>query len=125
MDRLPSARGPLTDTLLAHLVGDDDIHAVTVEVDPRTDDDLHLALYLCYQLHYGGLEGVPDEFEWDPTVLAFRGVLETAFEDALLADVEVVPPRDARRRSISCATSCAAIARRPWGCTSSAGRRST
>src|SRR3954447_17948394 len=94
MDRLPSARGPLTDTLLAHLGGDDDIHAVTVEVDPRTDDDLHLALYLCYQLHYGGVEGVSDDLEWDPAILAFRDVLEAAFENALLADVSVEPADD-------------------------------
>src|SRR3954465_8395362 len=96
MDRLPSARGPLTDTLLAHLVGDDDIHAVTVEVDPRTDDDLHLALYLCYQLHYGGLAGVPDGLGGDPVLVGVRGVLEAAFEDALLAEVEVRPAHDTR-----------------------------
>src|SRR3954451_12703080 len=95
MDRLPPARGPLTETLLAQLRGED-ATPVTVEVDPRTDDDLHLALYLCYQLHYGGLGGVPDEVECEPAVLAFRGVLETAFEDALLADVEVDPQPDGR-----------------------------
>jgi hypothetical protein len=67
-----------------------------VEVDPRTDDDLHLALYLCYQLHYGGLAGVPDRLEWDPVLLAFREVLESAFEDALLAEVEVRPAHDTR-----------------------------
>jgi hypothetical protein len=96
MDRLPPARGPLTETLLARLHGGADVGGVTVEVDPRTDDDLHLALYLCYQLHYGGLVGVSDDLEWDPAVLAFRDVLETAFENALLAEVEVEPAPDGR-----------------------------
>jgi hypothetical protein len=96
MDALPPARGPLTEMLLAHLLGEAGIGQRAVEVDARTDDDLHLALYLCYELHYGGLEGVSDDLEWDPAVLAFRDVLEAAFENALLAEVEVDPEPDAR-----------------------------
>jgi len=96
METLPAARGPLTDALLGHLRGDRPVQPLTVELDPRTDDDLHLALYLCYQLHYGGLAGVSDRLEWDPVLLAFRQVLEAAFEDALLAEVEVRPANDAR-----------------------------
>jgi hypothetical protein len=96
METLPAARGPLTDALLGHLRGDRPVQPLAVELDPRTDDDLHLALYLCYQLHYGGLAGVSDRLEWDPVLLAFRQVLESAFEDALLAEVEVRPANDAR-----------------------------
>ena len=96
METLPAARGPLTDALLGHLRGDRPVQPLTVELDPRTDDDLHLALYLCYQLHYGGLAGVSERLEWDPVLLAFRQVLEAAFEDALLAEVEVRPANDAR-----------------------------
>ncbi len=96
METLPAARGPLTDALLDHLRGERPVQPLTVELDPRTDDDLHLALYLCYQLHYGGLAGVSDRLEWDPVLLAFRQVLEAAFEDALLAEVEVRPANDAR-----------------------------
>ncbi len=96
METLPAARGPLTDALLGHLRGDRPVQPLTVELDPRTDDDLHLALYLCYQLHYSGLAGVSDRLEWDPVLLAFRQVLEAAFEDALLAEVEVRPANDAR-----------------------------
>ena len=96
METLPAARGPLTDALLGHLRGDRPVQPLAVELDPRTDDDLHLALYLCYQLHYGGLAGVSDRLEWDPVLLAFRQVLEAAFEDALLAELEVRPANDAR-----------------------------
>jgi heme oxygenase-like protein len=96
MDALPPARGPLTEALLRHLRGEDDLGPLTVEVDPRTDDDLHLALYLCYQLHYGGIDGVSDDLEWDPVVLGFRHELEAAFEHVLLADIEVDPKPDGR-----------------------------
>jgi len=47
------------------------------------DDDVQLALYCCYELHYRGFDGVSDSREWDPTILAFRAVLEHRF----LADV--------------------------------------
>ncbi len=96
METLPAARGPLTDALLGHLRGERPVQPVSVVLDPRTDDDFHLALYLCYELHYGGLAGVSDRLEWDPVLLAFRQVLEAAFEDALVAEVEVRPAHDAR-----------------------------
>jgi len=47
------------------------------------DDDLQLALLLMYELHYGGLEGVSDAWEWDPRLLAVRESIERAFEAAL------------------------------------------
>ena len=55
--------------------------------DPLSDQDLQLALYLCYELHYRGLPGVADEWEWEPTLLALRRDLEAAFEAALDAAV--------------------------------------
>jgi hypothetical protein len=51
--------------------------------DLLLDDDLQLALFLMYELHYGGLEGVPDTWEWDPRLLAVRLPMEREFEDAL------------------------------------------
>lgn len=59
--------------------------------DPLADEDLHLALYLCYELHYRGLDGVDERWEWEPTLLALRRELETEFEQALL---EAVPRAD-------------------------------
>ncbi|EPH42946.1 hypothetical protein STRAU_3985 [Streptomyces aurantiacus JA 4570] len=46
-------------------------------------DDLHLALYVLYELHYRGFDSVPDDHEWDPGLLALRRELEGAFLDAL------------------------------------------
>ena len=60
------------------------------------DDDLHLALYLCYELHYRGLAGVPEEREWDPGTLAFRRELERSFEGALRSAVPRGSSRDPR-----------------------------
>jgi hypothetical protein len=64
--------------------------------DPLADDDLQLALYLCYELHYRGLEGVPEEREWDPEVLALRRELEGSFERALRGAVPPQPAEDPR-----------------------------
>jgi hypothetical protein len=85
---LPHPRGPLSERLIAAL--SEPLHAVDAPApvavgDPLADDDLHLALYLCYELHYRGLPGVDEAWEWEPSLLAFRRELERPFEHALLA----------------------------------------
>jgi len=63
--------------------------------DPVADDDLQLALYLCFELHYRSFEGVDPAWEWNPKLLAVRAVLEAAFFDALEVEVgagELVDP---------------------------------
>src|SRR5256886_12431280 len=94
MNQLPGPRGELSEWLLAALV--QPVHALDVPgprsvEDPLADEDLHLCLYLCYELHYRGLPGVDDRWEWEPTLLALRRVLETSFEYGLL---ESLPPAD-------------------------------
>ena len=97
MIALPSPRGPLSGALIAHLRGSGELPVATANVeDPRTDDDLQLALFLAYELHYGGLSEVPDDLEWSPAVLAFRRSLESSFEDALRDAVHVDPAPDER-----------------------------
>jgi Iron-containing redox enzyme len=51
--------------------------------DPLADDDLQLALYLCYEQHYRSFPGVDTTWEWSPTLLAARAALESAFFGAL------------------------------------------
>jgi hypothetical protein len=92
MLELPVPRGELTELLLATLARP--VHPLLVPdvaacADPLGDDDLQLALYLCYELHYHGLPGVADEWEWEPTLLALRRELEACFEAALQARVPV------------------------------------
>jgi hypothetical protein len=96
MPHLPSARGPLTEQLIACLHGGPPPTAPVDGAEPRTDDDLQLALFLCYELHYGGFVDVPDDFEWSPAVLTFRETLEAAFEHALRTDVRVESGPDDR-----------------------------
>jgi Iron-containing redox enzyme len=91
MRRLPSPRGPLTELLIDWL-RDEPGTLRHVELpdfeEPLVDEDLQLALYLCYELHYRGLPGVDDGWEWDPRLLALRRELELQFERAL---IEAVP----------------------------------
>jgi len=59
--------------------------------DPAADpwgDDLQLALYLCYELHYRSFDGVDDNLEWDPDLLRFRAALEQPFLAALRSAVD-------------------------------------
>jgi Iron-containing redox enzyme len=91
MSPLPDARGDASALLLEHLAGP--VHelpalAGALDVaDPLSDDDLQLALYLCYELHYRGLPGVDERWEWDPSLLRLRREWETIFEEGLLAAI--------------------------------------
>jgi hypothetical protein len=83
---LPTPRGELSAALIESLV--EPVHTmatlpVPAPADPLADEDLQLALYLCYELHYRGLPGVDDAWEWEPSLLAQRGALERVFEAAL------------------------------------------
>ncbi|MFB9391508.1 iron-containing redox enzyme family protein [Streptomyces coeruleoprunus] len=42
-------------------------------------EDLQLALYLAYEPHYRALEGVAEDREWDPALLALRRPMEEVF----------------------------------------------
>lgn len=64
---------------------------VDVADDPVADDDLQLALYLCYELHYRGFEGVDDRLEWDPRSITFRRAAERLFEEAIRDSVDRSP----------------------------------
>jgi hypothetical protein len=91
---LPHPRGELTELLLGELTRP--VHRLSVPevaapADPLGDDDLQLALYLCYELHYRGLPGVPDTWEWEPSLLALRRELEACFDAELRASVPTPP----------------------------------
>jgi len=90
---LPAGRGALSERLFEALVQPPgaEIFAVgEIECgDPIGDEDLQLALYVCYELHYSAIEGVDERWEWAPSLLAFRHTLEDCFERAV---AELVPP---------------------------------
>jgi hypothetical protein len=83
-------RGPLSTALLTHLRGS--AHPIASpatrdEVARATTDDFQLALYICYELHYRGFAGVDEGWEWEPSLLAFRGQLEARLLADLMATV--------------------------------------
>ncbi|HBF79065.1 MAG TPA: hypothetical protein DD420_03730 [Streptomyces sp.] len=92
---LPKERGALSAGVIAHLRGDGSRPdpADARDADPY-GDDLQLALYVCYELHYRGFAGVRPELEWDPPLLAVRAALEQRFLDALRRDAMTTEPLD-------------------------------
>ncbi|MET8246493.1 iron-containing redox enzyme family protein [Streptomyces sp. NPDC005202] len=84
---LPRARGPISAAVTAFLRGTGRLpHAEDVGGAAAYGDDVQLALYLCYELHYRGFAGVAPEREWDPDLLRVRAALEHRFLSALRAD---------------------------------------
>jgi hypothetical protein len=83
--RTPEPRGPASEALLRALrrppgpVG----HLPEPEDDPLAGEDLPLSLYLLYELHYRGVPGVSDGWEWEPSLLAWRAGLEARLDAAL------------------------------------------
>ena len=70
MNSLPQPRGEVTERLFEALRKPP--HTVDSPVAPVADEDLHLALYCCYELHYRGFEGVDDPWKREPSLLALR-----------------------------------------------------
>ncbi|WNF25706.1 iron-containing redox enzyme family protein [Streptomyces sp. C11-1] len=85
---LPQARGPLSGSVLAVLAGRGTRlpDAGTVRRADPYGDDLHLLLYVLYELHYRGFAGTDERLEWDPALLAARAAAEDFFTDALRRD---------------------------------------
>ena len=104
--RLPEPRGPLTAALCADLAGGTTLSARTAEqaralpepadpADVLRDDDVQLALAICYELHYRGFDGVDEAWEWDPALLGVRRELERRHLAALRALVPAPSVPDA------------------------------
>ncbi|MFF3290989.1 iron-containing redox enzyme family protein [Streptomyces sp. NPDC003023] len=79
---LPGARGELSqgvvDALRGPVGGAVPQPGAARDADPL-GDDLQLALYLCYELHYRGFRGVDAAWEWEPGLLGLRAALERRF----------------------------------------------
>ena len=90
----PDNRGPLSAFLIEHL--EKPVHRLPeapVPIDdPLCGDDTQLFLYLCYELHYRGLPGVDEGWEWEPSLLELRRSVEECFYDALVGEIGQPPP---------------------------------
>ncbi|MDX6240757.1 MAG: hypothetical protein QOG10_5577 [Kribbellaceae bacterium] len=84
---LPPSRGPLSSWVIAHLSGHTSAPPLLSAngTAPWSDEDLQLALWCCYELHYRGFDGVEPEAQWDLELLAFRAQLEMPWSRWLLA----------------------------------------
>jgi hypothetical protein len=92
---VPTARGPRSAAILAVLATEPstrflpglmrEIEAAGPSEMALTDEDLQLSLLVLYELHYRGIEGVDDAWEWNPALLSARSRLEVDFETALRA----------------------------------------
>ena len=101
--KLPPSRGRLSGWLITTLTGADpatQCHGPLPSVPGSVpgepawrDDDLQLALWCCYELHYRGFDDVDDRWEWHPAVIGFRGTLEQRWLASLrgLAGHSTVP----------------------------------
>ena len=88
--RLMQARGPVSEGVFARMLRGpaEGVLEVPLRVDQDAetilnDDDLQIALWGMYELHYRGFSDVDDRMEWDPQLIAVRGRLETALERAV------------------------------------------
>jgi len=92
---LPAPRGPLSERLFEALEGGPgsglEAPGEVDSIDPIADEDLQLALYVAYEIHYTGIRGVDEGWEWEPALIGFRGALERPFEAAV---AELVEPAD-------------------------------
>jgi hypothetical protein len=89
---LPTPRGPLSECVIDALrngATDGLADCVVAPVDALSDDDLQLALWVCFELHYRGFDEVSDRWEWEPALIGFRRRLEEIVLTALRAETRV------------------------------------
>ena len=95
--QLPAAHGPLSMAVRRSLTEPAPHDQLTrIGASVRDSDpyglDLHLALYICYELHYRGFAGVDPTWEWNPGLLHLRGQLERTFLAGVRRDVGAINP---------------------------------
>jgi hypothetical protein len=84
--KVPQERGRFSSELFEALRSDRSWGpSVRPHLEPEDDDDLQVALWTLYELHYRGFEDVDPRREWDPDLIALRSGLEATFEEQLRA----------------------------------------
>ena len=82
--QLPSPRGPMSHEVIRALARPSGaIKAPFVRTDDAlTNEDLQLALYCCYELHYQGFDHVSDDWEWNPSLKSEASSRRRSKEDS-------------------------------------------
>jgi hypothetical protein len=65
------------------------------------DEDIQLALFLCYSMHYGSIASLDAGWEWHPGLIALRRRIELEFESELRKVVVVPAVREARAADVA------------------------
>ncbi len=108
--RMPTPRGPLSEAVFSALlrrggstraIRQAARRAVSACDDLLHDGDVQGTLFVLYELHYRGVDGVHDEWEWNPGMLELRGEIESGFEEALRREVPVPPLPEATGRAVA------------------------
>lgn len=79
---LPTPRGSLSEAVVEALRGRGVVRCV--EADSHGDEAL--ALWVLYELHHRGFQGIDDALEWDPALLVLRSRLEHDLEERWRAE---------------------------------------
>jgi hypothetical protein len=106
------ARGPLSGHLLDILtqrpgVVNDHMLAGLIDSEMKPGesviqhDDIQLALFLCYSVHYGSVADLDAGWEWNPALIALRGRIELEFETELRKGVVVPAVHDAQAADVA------------------------
>ena len=106
-----SARGQLSELLLDILSSEPDdalvdglaeatAAALTTD-DVLRDDDVQLSMFLLFALSYGSVPGLDASWEWHPSVVSARGLLERAMEAQLRELVPVPAAPEATRDAVA------------------------
>ncbi|MFD9497454.1 MULTISPECIES: iron-containing redox enzyme family protein [unclassified Streptomyces] len=90
---LVAARGVVSDAVLTSFrTGLPPAHgSEAVAGSDPWGEDLQLALYLLYELHYRGFDGVDDDREWDPDLLRLRRAIEDRLLHKLRGELSEAP----------------------------------
>ncbi len=95
--QLPQPRGTLSAELVDALR---DETSDLSSVEPDDEEDLHVGLWMLYELHYRGFDEVDEAREWDPGLLALRARLEERFESDLRASCAAIVDLAAEEESV-------------------------
>src|SRR4051794_5075859 len=83
--QLPLERGPISRHVIDSLARPhDEAGSIAIAgTEVLEDQDAQLALWILYELHYRGFDGVTDDLEWHLGLLRLRQTLERRVEQEL------------------------------------------
>jgi hypothetical protein len=79
----PKARGSLSEAIFEGMRTSPSCWDSVCRTLPDNQDDIQIALWALYELHYRGFDDVDDDLEWHPDLIGLRRSLERDFENDL------------------------------------------